>query len=49
VKKEYGPSDFAKMISGLAQEARQVEREEFDRIVNPDKPLPKPKRKRKKR
>ena len=35
MRKEYGPSDFHKMLSGLRQAAEQVCREEFNKIVAP--------------
>jgi hypothetical protein len=35
MRKEYGPSDFHKMISGLRQAAEQICREEFNKIVVP--------------
>jgi hypothetical protein len=34
-RKEYGPSDFHKMLLGLRQAAEQVHREEFNKIVAP--------------
>ncbi len=35
MRKEYGPSDFQKMLSGLRQAAEQICREEFNKIVAP--------------
>src|SRR6266851_1579612 len=35
MRKEYGPSDFHKMLSGLRQAAEQIHREEFNKIVAP--------------
>ncbi len=34
-KREYGPSDFKKMLVGLRIAADKVQREEFNKIVNP--------------
>src|SRR5713101_1247992 len=35
MRKEYGPPDFHKMLSGLRQAAEQIHREEFNKIVAP--------------
>jgi hypothetical protein len=35
-RKEYGPSDSAKMLAGLREAAEQVQREEFNKIVAPE-------------
>jgi hypothetical protein len=35
MRKEFGPSHYAKMLAGLRQAAEQVCREEFNKIVAP--------------
>ena len=35
IRKEFGPSYYAKMLAGLRQAAEQVCREEFNKIVAP--------------
>jgi hypothetical protein len=34
-KREYGPSDFKKMLTGLRVAAERFQRIEFEKIVNP--------------
>ena len=34
-KREYGPSDFQKMLAGLRVAAERFQRIEFEKIVNP--------------
>jgi hypothetical protein len=33
--REYGPADYAKMLGGLREAAERLQREEFEKIVNP--------------
>ena len=35
MRRENGPSDYAKMLKGLREAAEQIQREEFNKIVAP--------------